>query len=112
MNLLDGVVRAPLGGVPSDTGQKIFRFGTSTTRLPKEKGIAALVHPSMLRQSVGATVSITVRPRIRFVRRVVAFELSVEGPPRNSQHFRCSRLVSIREFDGAANVFLLDFLEW
>lgn len=38
--------------------------------------------------------------------------LTVNSPARDAQHFRCAGLVSVSEFDSAANVFLFDLEEW
>ena len=42
---------------------------------------------------------------------VVALEFSVESPAGDSQHFRCSDFISIRECDGAADEFAFNLIE-
>jgi hypothetical protein len=42
---------------------------------------------------------------------VVALEFSVESPAGDSQHFRCSGFISIRECDGAADEFAFSLIE-
>jgi hypothetical protein len=56
-------------------------------------------------------VSVRVGSAIGFVSTVVAFEFSVESPAGNSQHFRCSGFISIRECDGSADEFAFNLIK-
>jgi hypothetical protein len=56
-------------------------------------------------------VSVPVGSAVGFVSSVVALEFSVESPAGDSQHFRCSGFISIRECDGAADEFAFNLIE-
>ena len=60
---------------------------------------------------IARPVSVPISSAVGFVSSLVALEFPVESPTGDSEHFRRSDFISIRECDGPADEFAFNLIE-